>query len=358
MKKYIVLLLIVLLAVSCKHERQNNMSNLAENYALVTIPAPDLTGITDNGKEVLRLYRKAADEVDQIYWKQYYGDKQALLDSLVNPDEKLYAEINYGPWDRIDGVPFLLNFNPRPAGACFYPQDMTKKEFQAWKNPDKNSPYTLVRRDKNGALQTVWYHDAYAEQINEIAGYLQRAADVTIKPSVRHYLLQLIEGLKTDDYYESNKAWLEMNDSKMDLVLGPIEPVDDGLFGTKASYGAYVLLKNLHRTEQLNALSARMSEYQHMLPGNPAYHHFEPGAESDIFSCNVLYCTGYTNAGYKVIGINFPYDARVQEEFGSRTIIFDNIIREKFNRTVFPVGKTLLNDQFQPHVDASAFYWV
>ena len=235
---------------------------------------------------------------------------------------------------------------------------MTKKEFLAWKNPDKTSPYTLIRRGNDGSLQTVWYHDAYAEYINEIAGYLQRAADVTIKPSVRHYLLELIEGLKTDNYYESYKAWLEMDDSKMDLVLGPIEPVDDGLFGTKASYGAYVLLKNLQRTEQLNELSARMTEFQHMLPGNPAYHHFVPGAESDIFSCNVLYCIGYTNAGYKMIGINFPYDAQEQKELGTHTIIFDNIIREKFNRTVFPVGKTLLEDRFQPHVDAGAFYWL
>ena len=170
MKKYIVLSLIALLAVSCKQERQINMNQLADNYALVTIPAPDLTGITDNGKEVLQLYRKAADEVDAIYWQQYYGDKQALLDSLTDPDEKLYAEINYGPWDRIDGVPFLLNFNPRPIGARFYPEDMTKKEFQAWQNPDKNSPYTLVRRTKEGGLQTVWYHDAYADHINEIAG--------------------------------------------------------------------------------------------------------------------------------------------------------------------------------------------
>ena len=358
MKKYIFLLLVAVVAMSCKQERQINMDQLVDNYALVTVPAPDLTGITDNGKEVLRLYRKAADEVDNIYWQQYYGDKQALLESLEDPQARLYAEINYGPWDRIDGVPFLPEVNPRPAGACFYPQDMDKKEFAEWKNPDKNSPYTLVRRTEEGKLETVWFHDAYAKQIHEIEGYLQRAADVTIKPSVRHYLLQMIEGLKTDQYYDANKAWLEMNDSKMDLVIGPIEPVDDGLFGLKASYGAYVLLKNLQRTEQLNALSARMSEYQHMLPGNPAYHHFEPGSESDIFSCDVLYCTGYTNAGYKMVGINFPYDAQVQKELGTRTIIFDNIIREKFNLTVFPVGKTLLEDRFQPHVDASAFYWL
>ena len=357
MKNTIVILSILALsAISCTRN-QADVSRLVENYAQVTIPAPDLTGITDNGKEVLKLYRQAADEVDKIYWRQYFGDKESLIGSLSNPSEKLYAEINYGPWDRIDGKPFLPGYGDKPAGACFYPQDMTEEEFHSWNNPDKNSPYTLVQRDSDGGLKTVWYHDAYAESIGKIEEYLQRAADVTIKESVRNYLLNMIEGLKTDDYYNSNKAWLEMNDSKMDLVIGPIEALDDALYGTKASYGAYVLLKNLQLTEELSALSARMPELQQMLPGDPANRDFVPGAESDIFSCNVLYCSGYTNAGYKVIGINFPYDAKAQAELGTRTIIFDNIIREKFNRTVHPVGSALLEDVYQPHVDASAFYW-
>ena len=353
----VVSLLLALVAVSCSREG-SDAGRLVENYALVTIPAPDLTGITDNGKEVLRLYRKAADEVDRIYWSQNYGEPEAFLGALSNPSEKLYAEINYGPWDRIDGKPFLPGYGSKPEGACFYPADMTAEEFQSWNDPDKGSPYTLVQRAADGGLKTVWYHDAYAESIGKIEGLLKRAADVTIKESVRNYLLELVEGLKTDDYYNSYKAWLEMNDSKMDLVLGPIEAVDDALYGSKASYGAYVLLKNLQRTEELNALSSRMPALQEMLPGDPANHSFVPGSQSDIFSCNVLYCSGYTNAGFKVIGINFPYDSKVQEELGTRTIIFDNIIREKFNRTVHPVGRALLEDVYQPHVDASAFYWL
>ena len=357
MKKNIVLSVIALaVAVSCARE-QVDVDRLVENYALVTIPAPDLSGITDNGKEVLRLYRQAADEVDKIYWKQYFGDGESFLASLKDPAERLYAQINYGPWDILDGKPFLPGYGDLPAGARFYPEDMTSEEFDAFADPDKQSPYTLIVRDGD-ALKTVWYHDAYAEEIGKIEGYLKRAADVTIKESVRNYLLKMVEGLKTDDYYESYKAWLEMNDSKMDLVIGPIETVDDALYGTKASYGAYVLLKNLQRTEELNAISARMPELQQILPGDPANRDFVPGAESDIFSCNVLYCSGYTNAGFKVIGINFPYDAKVQQELGTRSIIFDNIIREKFNRTVFPVGRLLLEDAFQPHVDASAFYWI
>ncbi len=349
--------LLALAVVSCTQDKVD-FDSLVDNYAVVTIPAPDLTGITDNGKEVLKLYRMAADEVDKIYWQQNYGEKDAFLDSLESPSQRLYAEINYGPWDRIDGKSFVNGYGDKPAGARFYPSDMTAEEFDSWDDPAKNSPYTLARRSADGSLETVWYHDAYAGSISKIEEYLQRAADVTIKESVRNYLLKKIEGLKTDDYYESDKAWLEMNDSKMDLVIGPIEPVDDALYGTKASYGAYVLLKNLHRTEELSALAARMPELQEMLPGDPANRQFVPGAESDIFSCNVLYCSGYTNAGFKVIGINFPYDARVQEELGTRSIIFDNIIREKFNRTVYPVGQSLLEESYQPHVDASAFYWL
>ena len=349
--------LLALAVVSCTQDKVD-FDSLVDNYAVVTIPAPDLTGITDNGKEVLKLYRMAADEVDNIYWQQNYGEKDAFLDSLESPSQRLYAEINYGPWDRIDGKSFVNGYGDKPAGARFYPSDMTAEEFDSWDDPAKNSPYTLARRSADGSLETVWYHDAYAGSISKIEEYLQRAADVTIKESVRNYLLKKIEGLKTDDYYESDKAWLEMNDSKMDLVIGPIEPVDDALYGTKASYGAYVLLKNLHRTEELSALAARMPELQEMLPGDPANRQFVPGAESDIFSCNVLYCSGYTNAGFKVIGINFPYDARVQEELGTRSIIFDNIIREKFNRTVYPVGQSLLEESYQPHVDASAFYWL
>ncbi len=349
--------LLALAVVSCTQDKVD-FDSLVDNYAVVTIPAPDLTGITDNGKEVLKLYRMAADEVDKIYWQQNYGEKDAFLDSLESPSQRLYAEINYGPWDRIDGKSFVNGYGDKPAGARFYPSDMTAEEFDSWDDPAKNSPYTLARRTADGSLETVWYHDAYAGSISKIEEYLQRAADVTIKESVRNYLLKKIEGLKTDDYYESDKAWLEMNDSKMDLVIGPIEPVDDALYGTKASYGAYVLLKNLHRTEELSALAARMPELQEMLPGDPANRQFVPGAESDIFSCNVLYCSGYTNAGFKVIGINFPYDARVQEELGTRSIIFDNIIREKFNRTVYPVGQSLLEESYQPHVDASAFYWL
>ena len=191
MKRILIALSLIALA-SCHQEQRTDMDRLLGQYATVTIPAPDLSGITDNGKEVLRLYRLAADEVDKIYWKQNFGDGEMFLATLNDPGQRQYAQINYGPWDRISGKAFVSGYGAKPAGACFYPADMTADEFQKLDAPDKNSPYTLIERD-GSSLKTVWYHDAYAQNIANIEQYLERAADVTIKESVRTYLLKKIE---------------------------------------------------------------------------------------------------------------------------------------------------------------------
>ena len=345
----------VTVAASCQPSR-NKSERLLENYAVVTMPVPDLSGITENGKEVLNLYRIAADQADSVYWMQVFGNK-AEMDALDNDAKRAYAYINYGPWDRIDNQPFVEGYGPRPAGARFYPADMTDEEFQAFKDPDKWSPYTLIERDEKGRLKCVWYHEAFASEVRRMAGLMTAAADITIKPSVREFLLKKADALLTDRYYEADKAWLEMKDSKMDLVIGPNETIDDQRYGIKASYSAYVLLKDEERTEVLKDLTGRLPELQASLPCDARYLSYVPGTKSDIFSCDVLYYGGYGNAGYKVIAINLPYDARVQEELGTRTILFGNIIREKFNRTVFPAGMLLLEGTDQAHLDANAFYW-
>lgn len=344
-----------LVIASCGNGR-TKAERLLENYAEVTIPAPDLSEITDNGKEVLNLYRFMADEADAIYWEQNFGSKD-FFSALPDPAERAYVQINYGPWDRIDNQPFIEGFGPKPAGARFYPEDMTDEEFEALSDPAKYSPYTLICRKADGTLEAVWYHDAYAEHVNKMADLLKAAADITIKSSVREYLLQMAQAVKTDQYYNAQRAWLDMTDSKMDLVIGPSETIDDHRYGIKASYGAYVLLKNEDRTRALQELCDRLPELQAALPGGRIYHNFVPGSKSNIFSCDVIYYGGYPNAGYKNIAVNLPYDARIQEDFGTRTILFDNIIREKYNRTVFPAGMLLLEAEERAHLDANAFYW-
>ena len=354
---YLPIILVAAAVCACDHAPTSSLDRPVAASALVTIETPDLSGITDNGKEVLNLYRFAADEVNAIYWEQYFGDKDALLGSLTDPAQKTFAEINYGPWDRVDGKSFVAGYEDRLPGAGFYPADMTVEEFEAWENPDKLSPYTLIRRAEDGSLQTVWYHDAYQKHIGKVAHYLTAAADITIKPSVREYLLSKAQALQSDNYYDSGIAWLEMDDSKMDLVIGPNETADDQLLGIKRSYEAFVLLKNEARTAEMMQYASRIGEFQEDLPGDPAYKTFQPGTGSNIFSCDALYYAGKANAGIKVMALNLPFDTDVQRDKGSRTILLENVIRAKFNSIVLPAGEVLLDSDEAAHLSSDAFYW-
>ena len=350
MKKTIIISFAVLALASCGGHK-SAIEHEIDDYATVTVPVPDLSGISDNGKEVLNLYRFAAQEADNIYWKQYFGDK-ALIDAIEAPDVKKFALINYGPWNRLDGKTFVEGYSERAAGVNFYPADMTSEEFDSCNLEDKESPYTLIKRDSTG-LKAVWFHDEYSGEINKISAFLTAAADITIKPSVRNYLLKKIEGLKTDNYYDSDIAWLEMEDSKMDLVIGPNETNDDQFKGIKKSYGALVLLKDLVRTDHLGRYAALIPELQKELPCPEQFKAFAPGNFSDVFVCDALYYAGSYNAGVKEIAINLPYDERVQEERGTRTILLGNVIDAKFNSIISPVGELFLSEDF-PNIDRNA----
>ncbi len=142
-----------MLISACKNET-SSFDRRMRDYAVVTIPAPDLSGISDNGKEVLNLYRFAADEIDAMYWEQYFGDK-SLMDTIADPVQREYAHINYGPWDRFDGKSFVSGYADRLPGAGFYPADMTREEFEALDDTAKYSPYTLIRRGADGSLKAV-----------------------------------------------------------------------------------------------------------------------------------------------------------------------------------------------------------
>ncbi len=345
-----------LLLAACSQTGDLNLRNRIDDYKEVVITAPDLSGISDNGKEVLDIYRLAADEVDKIYWKQYFGDK-TVMDELSDPFAMEYAMINYGPWDRLTGESFVKGYGKRPAGAAFYPEDMTAEEFEAFADPHKLSPYTIIKRNDNGNLETAWFHDEYKENIEKIYNYLHAAANITIVPSVREYLIKKADALKTDNYYESSLAWLDMDDSKMDLIIGPNETTDDHLYGIKRSYGAYVLLKDLAKTQELSRFVAMIPELQKELPVAEEYKTYEPGLASTIYACDALYYAGESNAGVKDIALNLPFDSQVQKEKGTKTIILKNILEHKFNCVVYPTGLELLNDEQQFYLSKDAFFW-
>lgn len=358
MKKTILMAAVAATVLAACSEKKNSNGDYAK-YASVNIGTENtayIDAISIYGKEVLNLYRFAAMEADNIYWKQVFGDKQTL-ESLEDPQQREYAMINYGPWDKISGKSFVEGFANEPAGRLFYPSDMSVEEWEEFDDPDKSSPYTLIKRDVDGSLKTVWYHDEYKDNINKICDYLKAAADLTIVPSVREYLLAKIDGLRSDSYEQSAIKWLEMGDSKMDLVLGPNESSDDHLHGIKRSYSAYVVLKNLERTEQMRKFSAMMPELQAALPCQEKYKGFNPGSASTIYVCDALYYAGAANCGIKDIAISLPFDTKVQEEMGTRCILMQNVISAKFNGILIPTADLIISDADRDHVNDKAFFW-
>ena len=355
MKKYLIPFLCLAVAAGCSSQGDPVQEQLDE-YAPIEIGSSFVEGISENGREVLNYFKQASAEVDAIYWDQSFGDK-AALQKLPAHSQRDFADVNYGPWNRADGTSFAEGWGDRPLGANFYPADMTADEFLAWENPEKESPYTLVRRDADGALQTVWYHDAYKDRIEKINSYLKAAANYTIKPSVREYLLAKIDALQSDDYYQSNLVWLSMQDSKMDLILGPAETEDDRLEGIKASYESYVLLKDLELTSTINGFAAQIPAFQATLPCADAYKAFEPGVSSTVYAYDMVYAAGAANAGVKKIAINRPYDLRVQAEAGTRTAVLNNVIHAKYLKIILPAGRLLLSRDQSANLSGKAFFW-
>ena len=354
MKKYILFFLCLAVMAGCSAKGDRVREQL-EDYATIQVGSSFFEGISDNGREVLNYFKQASDEVDNIYWDQNFGDKAALKG--LNRAQREFATVNYGPWNRLDGQPFVKDYDVRPLGANFYPADMSEEEFMAFGDEAKDSPYTLIRRDADGQLKTVWYHEAYKDRIDKINGFLKAAADYTIKPSVRKYLLSLVDALQTDDYYQSNLNWLSMEDSKMDLVIGPQETEDDRFLGLKASYESYVLLKDLDLTAAIDRYAALIPALQAKLPCDEAYKTFTPGSGSSIYAYDMVYCAGNANAGIKKIAINLPYDVQVQAEKGTRTALLNNVIHQKFLKIILPAGRLLVTKEQSIFLDGKAFLW-
>ena len=322
--------------------------NLADQYAYVELKTPSSwTTLSPNGKQVLELYKKAADQIDEIYWQQT-GGAAVLCDTTLTADQKAYVAINYGPWDRLTGETFLAGYPERPLGAGFYPADVTLDELM----PEQTCHYTVVTRDDTGALVTMPYTVAYKPQLDSIANLLSEAANTTIVPSVANYLREVVVALQTGDFTAANEAWFATSDSRMDLVIGPVSTADDQLTGSKASYGAMVLLKDMNKTADLQALNGKLTEFQASLPVEDVYKTWTPTA-SDIISADALEYAGALNAGYKVIALNLPFGDASE----TRTILVQNVLNSKYLQIVHPAGQLVIEKDQRGDLDYDAFYW-
>jgi hypothetical protein len=325
-------------------------------YATVRLTA-DLSQLSDEQKQMVGLLIEASKIMDELFWQQTWGDKEALLSGIEDPAARRFADINYGPWDRLAGdQPFVESFGPKPLGARFYPEDMTKEEFAAWEQEGKDGLYTLVRRDAEGKLQLQPYSEAYRPRLEEAAKLLRQAADLPGDPEFASYLRLRADALLTDDFQPSDMAWMDMKNNPIELVIGPIETYEDQLFGYRAAYESYVLIKDLEWSERLARFAKYLPELQTGLPVPDAYKQETPGADADLNAYDVVYYAGHCNAGSKTIAINLPNDEEVQLSKGTRRLQLKNAMLAKYNQILVPLADTLIAADQRRHITFDAFF--
>jgi hypothetical protein len=364
-KHLAIIAVVALVATACGNKKveqpqepvQEQTTNLSDKYAEYTLTT-DISHLSDNEREMLRLLFEAADIMDGLFWKENYGDKEELMARIGdNADLCKLATIAYGPWDGLDGnKPFVEGIGPKPAGAQFYPADMTEEEWNAFDDPNKTSQYTMIVRDENGALKCVWYHDYFAEQIKKAASLLDDASELAGDEEFAEYLRLRAKALRTDDYLESDMQWMDVRNNNVDLVIGPIENYTDARYGIKASHEAFILIKDQEWTKQLARYAAFVPELQKQLPVPEEYKKEVPGSDVDLAAYDVVYYAGDCNANSKTIAINLPNDERVQLQRGTRKLQLKNAMQAKFDKILAPISEVLMTPESMEHIKFDAFF--
>lgn len=317
----------------------------------------DMSELTENQKKMIPLLIEAAEAMDEVFWMEAYGDKSALMEMIEDPQTRRYAEINYGPWDRLEeNEPFVEGVGPKPAGANYYPADITKEEFEAWDSDAKDNLYTLVRRDDAGNLMTVPYHEAFSEQHRLASDKLKEAAELAENEGLKNYLNLRAEALLDDEYQESDLAWMDMKDNVIDVVIGPIETYEDQLYGYKAAHETFILVKDTEWSDRLSKYAEVLPELQQGLPVAEEYKQETPGRDSDLNAYDVVYVSGDANAGSKTIAINLPNDEEVQLQKGTRRLQLKNAMRGKYDEILVPISETLIAEEQREHITFDAFF--
>jgi hypothetical protein len=357
-----VLMLGAVLFASCgnktttQDENTATMQQKVDEFAMVQLTT-DVNKLNDKEKQLINIFFDIAEIMDELFWMQSYGDK-ADMEKIQDPATREFAMINYGPWERLDGMrPFVDGYGEKPLGANFYPKDMTKEEYDALQDENKGSLYTVIRRGEDGKLQVKWYREEYKAQIDKVCALLDQAIPLAEDAGLKKYLEERKKAFQTDDYFASDMAWMDMKSSHLDFVVGPIENYEDRLFGAKAAYEAFILVKDEEESAKLAKFTAMLPQLQKELPCDPKFKQEVPGTESDLNVYDVIYYGGDCNSGSKTIAINLPNDERVQLEKGARRLQLKNAMKAKFDKILYPIAENILSQEQLAKVKFDAFFY-
>jgi Peptidase family M49 len=336
-------------------------------------PAPirvDLSGLSAGDRKALVKLIEASRIVNHIFMEQFWSGDVALYRKLQEDDSALgrarlhYFWINKGPWSEIDEYrAFLRGVPPRkPLGANFYPEDMTKEEFEGWvrtlpadQKDQATGFFTVIRRGADGHLKIVPYSEEYKTDLAKTAALLQEAAGLTDNPSLKKSLTLRADAFASNDYYESDMAWMDL-DAPVDVTFGPYETYNDELFGYKAAFEAYINVRDEKESARLSFFGQHLQDIENNLPEDAKFRNPKLGALAPIRVVNEVFAAGDGAHAVQTAAYNLPNDDRVIQQKGSKRVMLKNVQEAKFKATLLPIARIVLPAADQKYVNFEAFF--
>jgi hypothetical protein len=341
---------------------------MTARYAPVAIGA-DVASLPQSERRALARMIEAARVLDGLYLRQVWAGNEALLLELLEDrsplgQARLHAFLlDKGPWSSLDhGEPFVPGVPPKPEAANFYPAGATKAEVEAWMKslPERERAaaegfFTTIRRAPDGRLTAVPYSVEYQGELARAADLLREAAAATTQPSLKAFLEKRAAAFLSNDYYESDVAWMEL-DASLEPTIGPYETYDDGWFGYKAAFEAFITVRDEKESAKLARFSSELQWLEDRLPIDPTWRNPKLGAMAPIRVVDVVFSAGQGNGGVQTAAFNLPNDDRVVAEKGSKRVMLKNIQEAKFEKVLAPISKVVLAGADQANVDFDAFF--
>jgi len=328
------------------------------------------SGLSAGDKQALAKLSDAAKVLDEIFLTQRWSGNAALRAQLQKDTSALgkarlhYFELNKGPWSDLDGqVAFLPGVPPKQLpGANFYPEDMSKDEFETWaaklskaQQESARGFFTVIRRGADKKLVAVPYSTAYGPDLERAAKLLEEAAAATPNATLKEFLKLRAQAFRTDDYYASDVAWMKL-DAPIDVTIGPYETYNDQLFGYKAAFEAYVTLRDDKETAKVASFAGRMQEIENHLPLDAKYKNPKIGALAPIRVVNEVLATGDGAHGVRTAAFNLPNDERIVRAMGSKRVMLKNVQEAKFSKILQPIAARVLSAADQKDLSFDAFF--
>jgi hypothetical protein len=283
----------------------------AANYAVIPMK-PDTAFLSAEEKQVVNLLIQAADQMTAIYSRQ--------CKTAGGPDE---------------------------FGHGFYPAGLTKAAFEAYVavHPDQKAAlsdgYTVVHRDGD-KLVAVPYSVEYKTELDKAASLLDQAAVITTNASLKKFLTLRAKAFRTNDYFESEMAWMDLEGTPIEVAIGPYETYTDELLGQKTAFEAFVTLKNPTESDALAKFKAYLHDMEANLPVEDRYKNFKRGSSSPIAVAAELHGGGDNLSGPQTIAFNLPNDERVREAKGAKKVILSNVLGAKYDAILHPIADRAL----------------